>query len=158
MINSPVAAGPSVSPFSYFRRMCIITRNKEHISPQRGFQGTAEQSCNYINKCPFRHKMKPAEKAEIALSAGFCYIFVRVIQMAPVYTDTITIGEFNHIRASVGFEQIHPEQVKAEMDCSIFIAAARTRENCWHGPFIMEWRHQCVNFCACHSGFIILTH
>lgn len=40
------------------------------------------------------------------------------------YTNTITADEFNSIRASVGFRQIHPEQVKASLDGSAVIVAA----------------------------------
>ena len=41
------------------------------------------------------------------------------------YTNTITADEVNAIRASVGFRQIHPEQVQAGLDGSTFIVAAR---------------------------------
>lgn len=40
------------------------------------------------------------------------------------YTDTITVDVFNSIRASVGFRQIHPEQVKASLAGSAVIVAA----------------------------------
>lgn len=40
------------------------------------------------------------------------------------YTHTITADEVNSIRASVGFRQIHPEQVKAGLDGSTIIVAA----------------------------------
>jgi GNAT superfamily N-acetyltransferase len=39
------------------------------------------------------------------------------------YTNTITVDEVNSIRASVGFRQIHPEQVKASLDGSAVIVA-----------------------------------
>jgi hypothetical protein len=40
------------------------------------------------------------------------------------YTNTITADEVNSIRSSVGFRQIHPEQVKAGIDGSTVIVAA----------------------------------
>lgn len=41
------------------------------------------------------------------------------------YTNSITADEVNAIRASVGFRQIHPEQVQAGLDGSALIVAAR---------------------------------
>jgi hypothetical protein len=43
------------------------------------------------------------------------------------YTNTITADEVNSIRASVGYRQIHPEQVKAGLDGSTVIVAAYDR-------------------------------
>ena len=40
------------------------------------------------------------------------------------YTNEITADEVNSIRASVGFRQIHPEQVQAGLDGSAVIVAA----------------------------------
>ncbi|MEJ6952283.1 hypothetical protein [Natronospora cellulosivora (SeqCode)] len=37
------------------------------------------------------------------------------------YKNEITANEVNSIRSSIGFRQIHPEQVKAGLDGSAFI-------------------------------------
>lgn len=44
------------------------------------------------------------------------------------YTNTITADEVNFIRASVGFRQIHPEQVKASLDGSVVIVAVNDQD------------------------------
>lgn len=44
------------------------------------------------------------------------------------YTNTIKANEVNSIRASVGFRQIHPEQVKAGLNGSAVIVAAYDRD------------------------------
>ena len=44
------------------------------------------------------------------------------------YTNSINIDEFNYIRASVGFSQFHPEQVKAEIEGSTLMIAAYEKE------------------------------
>ncbi len=44
------------------------------------------------------------------------------------YTNIITVDEVNAIRASVGFRQIHPEQVQAGLDGSALIVAARAED------------------------------
>lgn len=44
--------------------------------------------------------------------------------MSITYKDTITADEVNFLRASVGFRQIDPEQIKAGLDGSAFIVAA----------------------------------
>lgn len=40
------------------------------------------------------------------------------------YTNLISTDEFNYIRASVGFRQFHPEQVKDEIEGSTLMIAA----------------------------------
>ena len=44
--------------------------------------------------------------------------------MSITYKDTITADEVNFLRASVGFRQIDPEQIKAGLDGSAFTVAA----------------------------------
>jgi GNAT superfamily N-acetyltransferase len=41
------------------------------------------------------------------------------------YTDAITAAEANAVRKAVGFRQIHPEQLQADLDASTRIWAAR---------------------------------
>lgn len=44
--------------------------------------------------------------------------------MSVTYKETITADEVNFLRASVGFRQIDPEQIKAGLNGSAFIVAA----------------------------------
>jgi len=44
--------------------------------------------------------------------------------MEITYTNTITAEEANYIRKSVGFRQIHPEQMRADLDGSTMVWAA----------------------------------
>lgn len=44
--------------------------------------------------------------------------------MGITYTNSITAESANSLRASVGFRQIHPEQLQASLDGSAFIIAA----------------------------------
>ena len=48
--------------------------------------------------------------------------------MSITYKDTITADEVNFLRASVGFRQIAPEQIKAGLDGSAFIIAAYVQD------------------------------
>lgn len=48
--------------------------------------------------------------------------------MSITYKDTITADEVNFLRASVGFRQIDPEQIKAGLDGSAFIVAAYVQD------------------------------
>lgn len=48
--------------------------------------------------------------------------------MSITYKDTITADEVNFLRASVGFRQIDPEQIKAGLNGSAFIVAAYVQD------------------------------
>lgn len=49
--------------------------------------------------------------------------------MSITYVYSMTADEFNHIRATVGFRQIHPEQAVAEMNGSTLVIAAHENES-----------------------------
>ena len=44
------------------------------------------------------------------------------------YSNSITANEVNFIRASIGFRQIHPEQINSGLDGSIVIVAAHDHD------------------------------
>lgn len=49
--------------------------------------------------------------------------------MSIIYKNSITADEINFLRASIGFRQILPEQIKAGLDGSAFIVAAYNQDH-----------------------------
>jgi GNAT superfamily N-acetyltransferase len=56
------------------------------------------------------------------------YIKRRSCMMSITYVYSMTADEFNHVRAAVGFRQIHPEQAVAEINGSTLVITAHDNE------------------------------